>query len=147
MYTRSRNDVEKVEWGGGTSERLITAKDEMGFAVAHTIVRAGSSSKLQYRNHQEACYCIAGNGSVVEPDGTVHEITPGVIYVLPDHEPHDLRGGTEDMHLISVFNPAITGDGSTPCRRTATPATEPGHGEGGVDDGASRVGADGGVRS
>ena len=47
---------------------------------------------------------------VVEPDGTVHEITPGVIYVLPDHEPHDLRGGTEDMHLISVFNPAITGD-------------------------------------
>ena len=23
MYTRSRNDVEKVEWGGGTSERLI----------------------------------------------------------------------------------------------------------------------------
>ena len=27
MYTRSRNDVEKVEWGGGTSERLITAKD------------------------------------------------------------------------------------------------------------------------
>ena len=71
MYTRSRNDVEKVEWGGGTSERLLTAKDEMGFAVAHTIVRAGSSSKLQYRNHQEACYCIAGNGSVVEPDGTV----------------------------------------------------------------------------
>ena len=110
MFTRSRADVEKVEWGGGTSARLITAQDEMGFAVAHTVVRAGTSSKLQYRNHQEACYCIAGNGSVVEPDGTVHEITPGVIYVLPNHEPHDLRGGTEDMHLVSIFNPAITGN-------------------------------------
>ncbi|MDO5635381.1 MAG: ectoine synthase [Micrococcus sp.] len=110
MYTRHRQDVEKVEWGGGTSERLITAQDDMGFAVAHTVVEAGSSSKLQYRNHQEACYCIQGNGSVVEPDGTVHEITVGTIYVLPNHEKHELRGGTEDMHLVSIFNPPITGD-------------------------------------
>lgn len=28
----------------------------------------------------------------------------------PEHEAHDLRGGTEDLHLVSVFNPPITGD-------------------------------------
>ena len=110
MYTRSREDVEKVQWGAGTSERLLTSADGMGFALCHTIVEAGISSKLQYRNHQEACYCVAGNGAVVEPDGTVHEIVPGTVYVLPKHEKHELRGGTEDMHLVSVFNPPITGD-------------------------------------
>ena len=110
MFTRTREQSETVDWGSGTSDRLLVADDNMGFAVAHTVVKAGTSSKLQYTNHLEACYCIAGSGSVVEEDGTVHEITPGVIYVLPNHEPHDLRGGTEDMHLISVFNPAITGD-------------------------------------
>ncbi len=52
-----------------------------------------------------------GNGSVVEPDGTVHEITPGVIYVLPDHEAaRPARRAPRTMHLISVFNPAIARD-------------------------------------
>ena len=27
MHTRSRNDVEKVQWGGGMSERIVTAQD------------------------------------------------------------------------------------------------------------------------
>ncbi|AXR73793.1 MULTISPECIES: ectoine synthase [Auritidibacter] len=111
MFTRSRDDVEKVEWGGGTSERLLVDKDNMGFAVAHTVVRAGSSSKLQYRNHLEACYCIGGSGSVVEPDGTEHKITEGTIYVLDEHDAHTLKGGdNEDLILVSIFNPAITGN-------------------------------------
>lgn len=111
MFTRTREEAQTVEWGGGTSDRLLVDADQMGFAVAHTVVRAGSSSKLQYRNHLEACYCIGGSGSVVEKDGTVHEITPGTIYVLNEHDPHELRGGeTEDMILVSIFNPAITGE-------------------------------------
>ena len=111
MFTRSRNDVEKVEWGGGTSERVLTAKDNMGFAVAHTVVRAGTESKLQYRNHLEACYCIGGSGEVEDTEGNVYPITPGTIYVLDEHDAHYLRGGKdEDLILVSIFNPAITGD-------------------------------------
>lgn len=111
MFTRNREQSETVEWGGGTSDRLLVEKDNMGFAVCHTIVKQGSASKLEYRNHLEACYCISGSGSVVEKDGTVHEITPGTIYVLDEHDPHELRGGeTEDMHLVSIFNPPITGN-------------------------------------
>ncbi|MCT2007869.1 ectoine synthase [Micrococcus lylae] len=111
MFTRNREQAETVEWGGGTSDRLLVEKDNMGFAVCHTIVKQGTASKLEYRNHLEACYCISGSGSVVEKDGTVHEITPGTIYVLDEHDPHELRGGeTEDMHLVSIFNPPITGD-------------------------------------
>ncbi|WP_175935452.1 ectoine synthase [Corynebacterium sp. Marseille-P4321] len=111
MFIRSREDVETVEWGGGTSERLITAKDDMGFAVAHTVVRAGTESKLEYKNHLEACYCIAGSGEVEDTEGNIYPITPGTIYVLDEHDPHYLRGGKdEDLVLVSVFNPAITGD-------------------------------------
>ena len=111
MFIRSREDVETVQWGGGTSERLLTARDDMGFAVAHTVVRAGTESKLEYRNHLEACYCIAGSGEVEDTDGNVYPITPGTIYVLDKHDPHYLRGGKdEDLVLVSVFNPAITGD-------------------------------------
>lgn len=111
MFIRSRKDVETVEWGGGTSERLLTAKDDMGFAVAHTVVRAGTESKLEYKNHLEACYCIAGSGEVEDTEGNIYPITPGTIYVLDEHDPHYLRGGKdEDLVLVSVFNPAITGD-------------------------------------
>ena len=111
MFIRSREDVETVEWGGGTSERVLTAKDNMGFAVAHTVVRAGTESKLQYRNHLEACYCIAGSGEVEDTEGNVYAITPGTIYVLDEPDAHYLRGGKdEDLILVSIFNPAITGD-------------------------------------
>lgn len=111
MFTRHRSDVSAVEWGAGTSERVVTARDGMGFAIAHTVVRAGTESRLQYTRHLEACYCIGGSGSVREPDGTVHEITPGTVYVLDAHDAHTLCGGEdEDLVLVSVFSPAITGD-------------------------------------
>ncbi len=111
MFTRSVDDVVPVEWGNGTSHRLLTEADAMGFAVAVTQVRQGTTSALQYRNHLEACYCVAGSGEVVETDGTRHKIMPGTIYALDEHDPHYLiASDDEDLHLISVFNPPIVGD-------------------------------------
>lgn len=112
MFIRSRDDVPAIEWGQGTSERLLTAKDNMGFAVAHTVVRAGSEAALQYRNHLEACYCIAGSGAVYNADRSVrYDIKPGTIYVLDEHDAHYLSASDhEDMELISIFNPPITGE-------------------------------------
>ena len=112
MFIRSRDDVPAIEWGQGTSERLLTAKDNMGFAVAHTVVRAGSEAALQYRNHLEACYCIAGSGAVYNAYRSVrYDIKPGTIYVLDEHDAHYLSASDhEDMELISIFNPPITGE-------------------------------------
>ncbi|RAJ45673.1 L-ectoine synthase [Kitasatospora sp. SolWspMP-SS2h] len=111
MFTRSLDDVAAVEWGNGLSYRLLTKRDGMGFAVADTLVRKGTSSALQYRNHLEACYCIGGSGEVVEKDGTRHKIVPGTIYVLDQHDPHYLLASPdEDLHLVSIFNPPINGD-------------------------------------
>ena len=114
MFTRQLADVEKtnffVDWGNGTSHRLLTQRDAMGFTVCHTVVRAGSESRLQYRRHLEACYCISGSGEVEDMSGTVHRIEPGTIYVLDEHDDHYLRAdATGDMVLVSVFNPPLNG--------------------------------------
>ncbi|PDS79895.1 ectoine synthase [Rhizobium sp. L43] len=114
MYVRSLRDVEAtehfVEWGNGTSHRLLTEKDGMGFTVCHMIVRANTVSLLEYRQHLEACYCIAGEGEVEDMAGTVFPIRQGDIYVLDKHDKHLLRGGRDqDLILVSVFNPPLEG--------------------------------------
>lgn len=59
MFVRNLKEVELterfVDWGNGTSHRLLTKDDGMGFTVCHTVVRANSEALLQYRNHLEAC--------------------------------------------------------------------------------------------
>lgn len=114
MFTRSLKDVEAtdcfVDWGNGTSHRLLTQADAMGFTVCHTVVKAGSESLLEYRNHLEACYCIGGEGEVEDMNGKVYPIKVGDIYVLNQHDKHYLRGGkTTDLILVSVFNPPLKG--------------------------------------
>jgi len=110
MIVKTKFEVPAVDWGNGTSYRLLVAKDNMGFAVAHTVVRAGSKSLLQYRRHLEACYCISGRGKVIAGDVS-YEIKPGVIYALDQHDEHFLIADPEaDMELISVFNPPLRGD-------------------------------------
>lgn len=110
MFIREKDAVNKVNWGNGTSYRLLVESDGLDFAVAHTVVLAGTESRLQYTRHVEACYCISGEGEVAAADGTVHKLTPGTLYVLDQHDPHFLRASeTDDMHLISIFNPPIKG--------------------------------------
>lgn len=114
MFVRSLDDVERterfVDWGNGTSHRLLTQSDGMGFTVCHTVVRRGSESLLHYRNHLEACYCIDGNGEVEDMAGNVYPIRKGDIYVLNDHDRHLLRASRKtDLVLVSVFNPPLEG--------------------------------------
>lgn len=114
MFVRSIDElqgtVRDVDWGNGKSYRLLIESDGMGFAVCHTVVKAGSESLLQYRKHLEACYCIAGHGEVEDMNGIVYPIKAGDIYVLNEHDRHYLRGGKdEDLILVSVFNPPLKG--------------------------------------
>jgi len=111
MIVRDKAGVTGIDWGNGLSYRLLVEKDNMGFTIAHTVVKAGSKSPLEYRNHLEACYCIAGRGQVIDEDGTTHEIEPGVMYALDRHDRHFLIASPEeDLELISVFNPPLRGD-------------------------------------
>jgi L-ectoine synthase len=100
-----------VEWGNGTSHRLLTEADGMGFTVCETLVRKGTSSAIQYRRHLEACYCTGGSGEIITRDGARFKLTEGTIYALDQHDAHHLVASDyEDLKLISVFNPPLSGD-------------------------------------
>ena len=100
----------EVEGKGWISRRLLLEKDGMGFSFHETIIPTGAKLHLWYKNHLEAVYCVAGNGSIEDlSTGDIHQIHDGVIYALNNNDRHILRGGTEDMRLICSFNPPVTG--------------------------------------
>jgi L-ectoine synthase len=111
MLIKKLDEVKCVEWGNGLSRRFLLEADGMGYTVTDTIVRAGTKSLIEYRNHLEACYCIEGSGKVIEMDGTEHEIKVGTMYALNNRDPHYLCGGdNEDLRLVCMFTPALQGD-------------------------------------
>jgi L-ectoine synthase len=110
VIIRKLTEVLTVEWGNGLSRRFLLERDGMGYTLTDTIVRAGSRSAMQYRNHLEACYCIAGRGEVVDTNGQSHPLEAGTLYALDQHDAHYLCAHPgEDMRLICVFTPALRG--------------------------------------
>lgn len=97
---------------GWNSLRLLVKSDGMGFSMTDTKVLPGAVLTLQYKNHIEACYCVGGAGTVTEIEtGEKHPLTPGVLYAPNAHERHEVRvDGSEPLHLICVFSPALQGD-------------------------------------
>lgn len=102
----SASEVSSDNW---VSRRLLLKKDNMGFSLHDTIIRAGTETRIWYKNHLEAVYCIEGEGEIELIDnGDIYPIKPGTVYALDGHENHYLRA-KKDMRLICVFNPPCTG--------------------------------------
>lgn len=111
MIVRRLSEVTTVEWGNGLSRRFLLESDGLGYTVTDTTVQAGTKSRLEYRRHLEACYCIAGKGEVVDMDGNSFTIEPGTLYALDRHDPHFLvASADEDLRLVCVFSPALAGE-------------------------------------
>jgi len=92
-----------------SSRRFLLRKDGMGFSFHDTILYAGSVTKIWYKHHLEAVYCIEGKGELELEDGTVYEIRPGMFYGLDGHEKHYLKAES-DLRMMCVFTPALTGE-------------------------------------
>ena len=92
------------------SLRLLHREDGMGVTLTDSILEAGFELQLWQKHHFEACYCVEGEGTVEELDtGTVHEITPGTLYAMNNHDRHFIRATTR-MRVICTFYPARTGE-------------------------------------
>jgi L-ectoine synthase len=101
-------DVEAPN-GNWVSRRLLLKEDGMGFSLHDTNVRAGTETHIWYQNHLEAVYCVAGRGEIEDLEtGKTYPIRDGTLYALNGHERHYLRA-FEDMRLICVFTPPLTG--------------------------------------
>lgn len=108
-YKEAENGERCVSAEGWKSVRLLLKGDDMGFSFHITTIFAGAELHLHYKNHFESVYCISGEGSIEDcASGEVHEIRPGVMYALDQHDKHILRGKTE-MVMACCFNPPVTG--------------------------------------
>ena len=100
-----------VDTQGWNSRRLIYKDAGMGYSVNDTIIKPGAELEMEYRNHLETVYCIEGAGEVVDlATGQTHQIAPGTLYALNQHDRHVLKAnkGTH-MRMVCVFNPPLTG--------------------------------------
>ncbi len=108
------------EFATGTSLRMLTRIDGVGFSLHDTHLKAGSTLTLEYKNHIEANYILEGEGELENLEtGEVFEVRPGMSYTLDHHDRHQMRTKT-DVRIICVFTPALVGtekhdaDGSYP---------------------------------
>ncbi|GAA1526911.1 L-ectoine synthase [Microbacterium ginsengiterrae] len=99
-------DVQSENW---RSKRIILAKEKVGFSVHETTLYAGTESEFCYQNHIEAVFIVEGEGEIEDlATGEVHQLAPGSLYLLNDHDRHRVRPRTQ-MRTVCVFNPPVTG--------------------------------------
>jgi L-ectoine synthase len=104
------NTERDVNFKEGKSLRVVLAKDNMGFSIHKTIIPKGQKGHWHYKNHLESCYCIEGRGILTDlTTGEKHDIYVDTVYSLDNNDNHTFEA-IEDVVLISVFNPPVTGD-------------------------------------
>lgn len=103
------NTDRHVKGEGFESLRVLLRSDNMGFGIHKTIIPKGGPYHWHYKNHLEACYCIKGKGELTNLEtGEKFTIDVDTTYVLDNNDDHTFEA-LEDVVLISVFNPPVTG--------------------------------------
>ena len=98
-----------VAAGSARSLRMALKADGLGFSVSDVRLAAGSRNRLWYKNHWEANYVLAGKGAVTAlATGQEWAMAPGMLYCVGPSDRHAMHAHS-DLHLISVFCPALTG--------------------------------------
>lgn len=104
--SREHGEVSGETW---TSRRLLLAGDGCGFSLHDTVLGAGTSTPMHYKNHLEAVYCVGGKGRIDDLEtGETHAIAPGTLYVLNKHDRHVLHAD-EELRMVCVFTPPVVG--------------------------------------
>ncbi len=108
-YNELKNTDRAVSDAHWTSVRMLLANDNMGFSFHITTLEAGSEHTFEYKHHYESVYCISGKGAITDlATGETHQIKPGVMYALDQHDRHILKSD-EELVMACCFNPPVTG--------------------------------------
>ncbi|MFC7404406.1 ectoine synthase [Georgenia alba] len=104
--TDTEHDIKTENW---RSKRIVLAKEGVGFSVHETTLYAGTVNEFWYANHIEAVFVVEGEGQITDlASGETHQLGPGSLYLLNDHDKHRVEPRTE-MRTVCVFNPPVTG--------------------------------------
>ncbi|MCP4993417.1 MAG: hypothetical protein GY934_06485, partial [Gammaproteobacteria bacterium] len=91
-----------------TSVDLLSVADGIGFSLHDVRASAGLEHLLWYKHHWEANYIVSGNASVENlSTGEIWHLGPGAIYMVGPNDRHHFTADT-DVHLVSIFNPALS---------------------------------------
>jgi L-ectoine synthase len=123
----TRRSTRNVKGKGWVSARLALKDDDMGFSFHVTTMFAGREISMHYKNHLEAVFILRGEGTIEDlATNEVHDLRPGTLYLLNDHDRHVVRPRT-DILAACVFNPPVSGrevhddSGSYPAEMPAEP--------------------------
>ncbi|ASK63828.1 L-ectoine synthase [Virgibacillus phasianinus] len=113
MIVKSLKDIigteDETSGENWSSRRFLLKKDNVGFSMNDTIIKAGTENYYWYKNHIEAVYCIEGEGEIEKVEtGEVFQLEPGTMYILDENDKHKLRARTQ-MRMVCVFNPPLVG--------------------------------------
>lgn len=113
MIVRTLDEIEDTEADIKTpnwrSKRIILAREKAGFSMHETTLYAGTVNDFWYANHVEAVLVVEGEGEITDKGtGETHQLRPGSLYLLNNHDKHQVRPRT-DMRTVCVFNPPVTG--------------------------------------
>lgn len=99
-------DIKTENW---RSKRIVLAREGVGFSVHETTLYAGTVNRFWYANHIEAVFVVEGEGEITDlATGETHQLAPGSLYLLNNHDKHEVRPRTQ-MRTVCVFNPPVTG--------------------------------------
>lgn len=97
------------EAGTWRSKRIVLADDRVGFSFHETTIPAGTHNEFHYANHIEAVWLVEGKGKLVDLDNDKeYPLGPGSMYLLDGNEKHQVIC-EEQMRMLCVFNPPVTG--------------------------------------
>ena len=99
-----------VAGGSARTVRMLLREDRVGFSLSDVRLAAGNRNVLWYRHHWEANYVLDGTGEVTDlGSGETWSMEPGMMYCVGPEDRHSMHARS-DLHLLSVFCPALTGD-------------------------------------
>ena len=121
--------LEKVVAGGSArTVRMLLQADGVGFTLSDVNLAAGNRNTLWYKHHWETNHILSGTGTVTDlTSGEVWPLEGGTAYNVGPEDRHSMYAET-DLHLLSVFSPALVGDEQHDAEGTIPPSgpTPPG---------------------
>ena len=95
--------------GNWVSKRIVLGGDGVGFSFHETTIKAGSVNEFHYANHIEAVWLFEGKGKLIDLDNNKeYPLAAGSMYLLDGNEKHQVVC-EEQMRMMCVFNPPVTG--------------------------------------
>ena len=95
--------------GGFVSNRILLDEDNMGYTMTKTVIPVNGKQFWHYKDHLESCYCVKGKCELTNKEtGETFEIHEDITYVLDKNDAHYFEA-FEEVTLICVFNPPLTG--------------------------------------